>query len=75
MQTVYYLTDVLDQLIEDARSLQREARDEFKIGQLFGYYFTISRLLNQAEVFDIEHQLPERLREFNPESLLELPKD
>ena len=65
-----YLVDVLNQLIEEALSLRGTAKTEFDKGTLFGYYHAISRMLNQAETFNIARNLPPRLRDFNPEDLL-----
>lgn len=65
-----YIEDSLNQLIDEAFELKETANTEFDKGKLFGYYETILKLLNQAEAFGISDKLPERIREFNPESLL-----
>lgn len=65
-----YIEDSLNQLIDEALDLREIAKTEFDKGKLFGYYETISKLLNQAEAFDISDRLSETVREFNPESLL-----
>jgi hypothetical protein len=44
--------------------------DDFEKGKLFGYYFSISNILSQAVGFGVIDKLPLKLREFNPESLL-----
>lgn len=66
----YYLEDTLNQLIDKAIEIREGPNSEFNRGILFGYYETISKLLNQAEAFGISHQLPEKVRDFNPEDLL-----
>lgn len=65
-----YLKDVINQLIEDALELKKNANDEFEKGKLFGYYETISKLLNQAEAFGISDKVPLKWRNFLPEELL-----
>lgn len=70
-----YLIDVLYQLIEDAATLKRDAKTEFEKGRLTGYYQAISRLLNQAEVFDVAKNLPLNLREYCAEDLFDEDKD
>jgi hypothetical protein len=63
-----YLMDVLDQLIETASQIKADS--EFESGRLHGYYETISKLLNQAESFGLSEKLPERLRNYRSEDLL-----
>jgi hypothetical protein len=71
MRTIeFYLCDTLNQLIDDAFELNHNAKNEFEKGKLFGYYEIISRLLNQAEAFNISNILSEKVRDFNPETLL-----
>jgi hypothetical protein len=65
-----YLEDIINQLIEEALELKENANDEFEKGKLFGYYETISKLLNQAEAFGISDKVPLKWRDFNPEELL-----
>lgn len=65
-----YLTDVLNQLIEDASRLKQDARSELEIGILTGYYQVISKLLNQAEAFGLADDLPVHLSGYDPEDLL-----
>ncbi len=69
-----YLEDTINQLIEEALELKKDAQDEFKKGKLFGYYETISKLLNQAAAFGIEDKIPLKWRDFNPEELLNTTK-
>ncbi len=66
----YYLEDTISQLIEEALELKENASDEFERGKLFGYYETISKLLNQAEAFGIIDKIPLKWQDFNPEDLL-----
>jgi len=66
----HYLEDTINQLIEEAFELKRNAQGEFEKGKLFGYYETISKLLNQAEAFGIEDKIPTKWRDFNTEDLL-----
>ncbi len=63
-----YIEDILNQLIEEAKEIK--VIDEFEKGKLFGYYFSISKILTQALSFGVLEKLPKHLREFNPESLL-----
>lgn len=65
-----YLDDLLNQLLEEALKLKEYANDDFEKGKLFGYYETISKILNQAEAFGISDKLHLRWRDFNPEDLL-----
>ena len=66
----HYLEDTINQLIEEAFEIKENAQDEFERGKLFGYYETISKLLNQAEAFGITDKIPLKWRDFNPENLL-----
>ncbi len=66
-----YLTDVLNQLIEEAIELKSQPQSEFEEGLLTGYYRAISKLLNQAEAFGIAKFLPSDLRQYDVEKLLE----
>jgi hypothetical protein len=70
-----YLSDVLYQLIESASLVKQEANTDFKMGVLQGYYEAISRLLNEAEAFDITEQLPKNLQDYCPEDLFDKDKD
>jgi len=65
-----YIEDVLSQLIEEAYELKKNAKNEFDLGGVFGYYRSISSLLNQAEAFGVGDKLPPKLRNFNPEDLI-----
>ena len=65
-----YLTDVLNQLIDDASRLKQDAKSDLEIGILTGYYQVISKLLNQAEAFGLADDLPDHLSGYNPEDLL-----
>ena len=64
------IEEILTQLIEEAFELQANAVDDFERGKLFGYYTSISKILNQSEAFGISDKLPENLQKFNPEDLL-----
>jgi hypothetical protein len=63
-----FIEDILNQLIEEAKEIK--AIDDFEKGKLFGYYFSISNILSQAVSFGVIDKLSKKLREFNPESLL-----
>lgn len=63
-----YIEDILNQLIEEAKEIK--PIDDFEKGKLFGYYFSISKILTQALSFGVLDKLPKNLREFNPETLL-----
>jgi hypothetical protein len=65
-----FITDLLTQLIEEAFELKTSATDDFKTGELFGYYHTISNILSQAVAFGVFDKLPKNLQEFKPEDLL-----
>lgn len=67
----YYIEDFLNQVIEEAVEVKKNAKSEFEQGKLIGYYEVILSALNQAESFGITDKLPEKIREFNPESLLD----
>ncbi len=66
-----FIEEILDQLIREANEIKTSASDDFEKGKLFGYYETISKILNQAEGFGVFDKLPKSLQEFKPESLLE----
>lgn len=66
-----YVEDILNQLIEEAREIKMNPLDEFEKGKLFGYYFAISKIMSQAEAFNVLKKLPKNLRDFNPEELLD----
>lgn len=66
----YYITDTLNQLLDEAIEIKKNINSEFEKGKLVAYYEIISRLLNQAEAFGISDKLTERVRNFNLESLL-----
>jgi hypothetical protein len=66
----YYLEDLLNELLADALELKKEASSEFERGKLMGYYEVILTVLNQARAFGITESLPEKVRQFDPESLL-----
>ena len=65
-----FIKDLLTQLIEEAFELKANAIDDFEKGNLFGYYTSISKILNQAEAFGVFDKLPKNLQEFSPEDLL-----
>lgn len=65
-----FIEDVLTQLIEEANEIKASASDEFEKGKLFGYYHSISNILNQAVAFGVFDKLSKNLQEYNPESLL-----
>ena len=67
----YYLQDFLNQLLDRAFELRSSAVSEFDRGVLQGYYEVISHALNLAESFGISSSLPENLREFEVEQLLD----
>ncbi|WP_158861004.1 hypothetical protein [Lunatibacter salilacus] len=71
MTALNYIEDSLNQLIDQALELRENGDNEFDKGRLYGYYEIISKLLNQAEAFDISKMLSLKVREFNPESLLD----
>ena len=66
----YYLEDTIAQLLEEAILLKENANNDFEKGVLFGYYKTLSRMLNQAEAFEIAQKLPEKILDFDLDSLL-----
>jgi hypothetical protein len=66
----YYVEDILSQLIDEAIDVRKNIDNEFDKGRLFGYYEIISKFLNQAEAFNIIHDLPMKVRDFNPEDLI-----
>ncbi len=63
-----FIEDLLNQLIEEAKEIK--AYDDFERGKLFGYYFAISKTLNQVEAFGLLDKLPKSLQKFKPECLL-----
>lgn len=67
----YYLSDTLNQLLDEALEIKKSFKSEFYKGKLVGYYEIISRILNQAEAFGIRDKLPKRIRDFDIESLLD----
>jgi hypothetical protein len=69
----HYLNDTIGQLIEMAK--ETENNDEFNQGILFGYFHSISFLLNQANAFQILDLLDKEIQDFIPESLIRpIPK-
>ena len=64
------IEEILTQLIEESLELRASARNDFENGILFGYYETISKILNQAEAFNMLEKLPTNLQGFSPENLL-----
>ena len=67
-----FIEEILSQLIKEAEEIKvNNASNDFEKGKLFGYYESISKILNQTEAFDVFDKLPKSLQEFNPESLLE----
>jgi hypothetical protein len=68
---VYYLEEVLDQLIEKAIAVKKEdLQSEFDEGILWGYYFALRKLLDIATVLDFINYLPKKLQDFDPASLV-----
>ncbi|WP_316634677.1 hypothetical protein [uncultured Flavobacterium sp.] len=65
---IFYLNDSIKELIRLAQETKKG--DLFNDGILFGYYSSISLLLNQAESFNISNQLDGEIKNFNPETLL-----
>lgn len=63
-----FIEDILNQLIEEAKEIK--VSDDFERGKLFGYYFAISKILNQVEAFGLLDKLPKSLQKFKPENLL-----
>jgi len=68
--TEHYLDDLLNELLDDALEVKTNATTEFEQGRLMGYYEVILTALNQARAFGITDSLPGRIRQFDPESLL-----
>lgn len=64
---IYYLNDTIHQLIDLANEIKD--KDAYNQGILYGYYASLSRLLNQAEAFDIIKALDKDIQEYNPEIL------
>lgn len=67
---VYYLQEVLEQLIEKVPITTDEYKVEFDKGKLWGYYFSLSKVLSIAEIFGFTNYLPENLKDFDPETLI-----
>jgi hypothetical protein len=65
-----FIEEILTQLIEEAGEIKANASDDFEKGKLFGYYESISKILNQTEAFGIFNKLPYNIQKFNPEDLL-----
>jgi len=65
-----YIEDLLTLLIEEAFKTKTNAIGDFEKGILLGYYFAISKILNQAVAFGVFDKLPKHLQEFIPEDLL-----
>lgn len=63
-----FIEDILNRLIEEAKEIKPV--DDFEKGKLYGYYFAISHIMNQAEAFGIFDQLTDKLQQFKPEYLL-----
>jgi hypothetical protein len=67
------LNDCIHQQIERANDV--DLKDNFNEGIRFGFYSSISHLLNQAEAFQIINQLDKDIQEFVPEILLQRKAD
>ncbi|HQH19597.1 MAG TPA: hypothetical protein PKZ43_08575 [Bacteroidales bacterium] len=65
-----FIEEILTQLIEEANEIKKNALDDFEKGKLYGYYESISKILNQAESFGVFDKLPKNLQEFKPEDFL-----
>lgn len=65
-----FIEDILNQLIEDAMKIKNNTNDDFDKGKLLGYYEIISKILNQAEAFNVFDKLSPKLKNFVPEDLL-----
>ena len=63
-----FIEDILNQLIREANEIKPV--DDFEKGKLYGYYFAISHIMNQAESFGIFDQLTDKLQQYTPEDLL-----
>jgi len=70
---IYYLNDTIRQLIDLAKEVKET--DDYNQGILYGYYASISRLLNQAEAFDIIENLDKDIQNFKPEKLFSKNED
>ena len=66
-----YISDLVTQLITEAKALRSKPLDEFDKGVLYGYYLSIQRMLNLSEGFGYHELLPAELQRFNPEELLD----
>lgn len=64
------ISDLLIELITEAQDCKSLPPSDFEKGRLMGYYICITRILNQMEAFGFRDQLPDSLKNFNPESLL-----
>ena len=42
-----FIEEILTQLIEEANEIKKNALDDFEKGKLYGYYESISKILNQ----------------------------
>lgn len=72
MKTIeHFIEDTLNQLLEEAIETKSETENEFNKGKLFGYYETISKLMNQLDAFGLSDLVPERIRYYDLESLIE----
>ena len=67
-----FTEEILTQLIEDAFELKASVTTDFERGILYGYYNTITKILNQAEAFGVFDKLPDDLKSFLPEDLLKI---
>lgn len=70
---IYYLNDTIRQLIDLAKAIKET--DDYNQGILYGYYASISRLLNQAEAFDIIGNLDKDIQDYTPEKLFSKKED
>lgn len=66
-----FTQDLLEFLIETALEKKRNVANEYDLGELYGYYYSISLIINQSKAFGFYEKLPLKVREFVPESLLE----
>jgi hypothetical protein len=65
-----YLSDVLNELIDEAELVKTTAKSEIDEGRLITYYQVISKLLNRAEAFGLAENLPGHVRAYRVEDLL-----
>jgi len=68
-EIVNYLNDTILILIENAQEIDIDK--DFDKGIRFGYYSSISLLLNQADAFMIRDKLKKEIQDFVPENLLQ----